>query len=94
MEHCVANDVPSGPINSVADIFADPHFEARGDMVAVDVPGIGEVVVPAVFPRLSETPGEVESLGPALGDANEEVYGGWLGLSNEELVLLKDKGII
>ena len=94
MEHCVAHDVPSGPINSVADIFADPHFEARGDMVAVDVPGIGEVVVPAVFPRLSETPGEVESLGPALGDANEEVYGGWLGLSDEELVLLKDKGII
>ncbi len=94
MERCVANDVPSGPINSVADIFADPHFEARGDMVAVDVPGIGEVVVPAVFPRLSETPGEVESLGPALGDANEEVYGGWLGLSDEDRVLLKDKGII
>ena len=94
MRRCIDNDVPSGPINSVADIFEDPHFEARGDMVAVDVPGIGEVVVPAVYPRLSETPGEVNTLGPALGDANEEVYGEWLGLSEGERAALKAKGII
>lgn len=94
MARCVENDVPSGPINSVADIFDDPHFKARGDMVAVDVPGIGEVVVPAVFPRLSETPGEVATLGPELGDANDTVYGGWLGLSESERHALREKGVI
>jgi crotonobetainyl-CoA:carnitine CoA-transferase CaiB-like acyl-CoA transferase len=91
---CVENEVPAGPINSVADIFEDPHFKARGDMVAVDVPGIGEIVVPAVFPRLSETPGEVKTLGPELGDANDDVYGGWLGLTEDERAALKDKGVI
>ncbi len=94
MQRCIDNDVPSGPVNSVADIFEDPHFKARGDMVAVDVPGIGEVVVPAVYPRLSETPGEVQSLGPALGDANEEIYGEQLGLSDGQRAALKDKGVI
>jgi len=94
MARCVANEVPSGPINSVADIFKDPHFEARGDMLSVDVPGIGQVVVPAVYPRLSETPGEVATLGPTLGDANDEVYGERLGLSAEERAELARKGII
>ena len=94
MALCVAGEVPSGPINSVADIFKDPHFEARGDMLSVNAPGIGEVVVPAVYPRLSETPGEVASLGPTLGDANDEVYGERLGLSAEERAELARKGII
>lgn len=94
MARCIQNDVPAGPINSVADIFKDPHFKARGDLVAVDVPGIGEVVVPAVYPRLSETPGAVASLGPALGEANEEIYAGRLGLSVAELDALKQKGVI
>ncbi len=94
LARCVAAEVPAGPINSVADIFADPHFKARGDMVAVQVPGVGEVVVPAVYPRLSETPGGVDSLGPELGEANQEIYGGRLGLSAAELDELKLKGVI
>jgi crotonobetainyl-CoA:carnitine CoA-transferase CaiB-like acyl-CoA transferase len=94
MEICVENEVPAGPVNSIADIFEDPHFKARGDMVAVDVPGIGEIVVPAVFPRLSETPGNVNTLGPELGDANDDVYGGWLGLTEDERAALKGRGVI
>jgi len=91
---CVAAEVPSGPINSIADIFADPHFRARDDLLAVNVPGIGEVTVPGVYPKLSATPGSVDSLGPELGNANEEVYGGQLGLSADDMAALKDKGVI
>ncbi len=92
MAACVAAEVPSGPINSIADIFADPHFRARDDLLAVNVPTIGEVTVPGVYPKLSATPGSVDSLGPELGNANEEVYGGQLGLSADDMAALKDKG--
>jgi len=94
MEACVAAEVPAGPINTIADIFADPHFKARADIVPVNVPGIGEVVVPGVFPKLSETPGGIDTLGPALGNANEEIYGVELGLTADELAVLGDKGAI
>ena len=41
---CTANDVPAGAINSIADIFADPHFKERGTLTTVKVPGVGDVV--------------------------------------------------
>lgn len=91
---CTKSDVPAGAINSIADIFADPHFNERGTLTAVDVPGIGEVVVPAALPRLSETPGSVDTLGPPLGEANHQVYGEWLGLSDTEIEQLEKDGVI
>ena len=94
MEICLAHEVPSGPLNTIADIFADPHFKARGNLVTIDDPGVGEVVVPAVIPRLSETPGRIARLGPALGDANEDVLGNLLGLSGEEIARLRDAKVI
>lgn len=91
---CTENGVPCGAINSIADIFADPHFKERGTLQTIEVPGIGPVTVPASLPRLSETPGEVASLGPALGDYNDTVYGEWLGLSDAERTDLKNAGVI
>jgi succinyl-CoA:(S)-malate CoA-transferase subunit A len=91
---CTANDVPAGAINSIADIFADPHFKERGTLMSVDVPGIGPVVVPAALPRLSETPGEVKTLGPTLGEANHMIYGERLGLSDVEIEQLIKDGVI
>ena len=94
MEICLAHEVPCGPLNTIADIFADPHFKARGNLVTIDDPEVGAVVVPAVIPRLSETPGRIAHLGPALGDANEEVLGNLLGLSGEEMARLRDAKVI
>ncbi len=94
MEICLAHEVPSGPLNTIADIFADPHFKARGNLVTIDDPEVGAVVVPAVIPRLSVTPGRIAHLGPALGDANEEVLGNLLGLSGEEMARLRDAKVI
>ena len=94
MEVCLAHEVPSGPLNTIADIFADPHFKARGNLVTVTDPEVGEVVVPSVIPRLSETPGRIAPLGPALGDANEDVLGNLLGLSGEEIARLRDAKVI
>ena len=94
MEIFLTHEVPSGPLNTIADIFADPHFKARGNLVSIDDPEVGEVVIPAVIPRLSETPGRIAHLGPALGDATEDVLGNLLGLSAEEIARLRDAKVI
>jgi crotonobetainyl-CoA:carnitine CoA-transferase CaiB-like acyl-CoA transferase len=60
-------------VNTIADIFADPHFAARGTIARLDDSALGEIAVPAVLPRLSETPGAIESLGPPLGDWNARI---------------------
>jgi succinyl-CoA:(S)-malate CoA-transferase subunit A len=70
---CTEGDVPCGPINSIADIFEDPHFAARETLTRFMHDKLGVIVVPSVLPRLSETPGAIESLGPPLGDWNDYV---------------------
>lgn len=94
MQKCIDADVPIGQINNIADIFRDPHFRARGDLVTVNVPEIGDVVVPGVFPRLSRTPGRITTLGPRLGEHTREVLGALLDLSPAELRELRESRVI
>lgn len=70
---CTAGDVPCGAVNSIADIFKDPHFEAREVLTHFQHEALGDVVVPSVLPRLTETPGSINELGPPLGSANDYV---------------------
>ena len=91
---CQKHEVPAGPINTIADIFEDPQFAARQNLVEVFDPREGRVVVPNVLPKLSETPGELKWLGPDMGQHNDEIYRGRLGLSAEEIERLKGDGII
>ncbi|MGZ0187339.1 MAG: CaiB/BaiF CoA transferase family protein [Alphaproteobacteria bacterium] len=94
VEACVASEVPIGAINAINEIFEDPHFKARGNLVTIDDPETGPVTVPGVAPRLSRTPGRIVNLGPRLAGANQDVYGDMLGLTDAELTALKDKGVI
>jgi formyl-CoA transferase len=89
-----AHEVPFGVACSVADIFADPHVQARGDIVPVEDPVIGKVCMQGVYPRFSRTPGAIRRGAPRLGEHNEEVYGRLLGLSTEELAALQRDGVI
>jgi formyl-CoA transferase len=89
-----AAGVPVSPIYSIADIFADPQYQARGDIVRPEDPLIGAVPMPAVVPRFSRTPGGVDFVGPTLGEHNAEVYGGLLGLSQDEQIQLHLEGVI
>ena len=91
---CVAHDVPVGTAYSAADIFADPHMAARGDLVAVDDPVIGPVRQQAPFPRLARHPTPVPSGAPRLGEHNREVWCDLVGLTEEELTDLRDRGVI
>jgi crotonobetainyl-CoA:carnitine CoA-transferase CaiB-like acyl-CoA transferase len=85
--------VPSGPIYSVADMMVNEHFKARGLFEEVDVNG-KPLKIPAMIPKLSETPGRTDWAGPEVGAFNEEVYGDLLGLSTEEISSLKEQGVL
>lgn len=86
--------VPAGPIYSVEDQLRDPHFQARGLFERLPLPDGDTVLLPAIAPKLSETPGATEWPGPPLGAHNDEVYRGLLGLSERELDELKARGAI
>jgi crotonobetainyl-CoA:carnitine CoA-transferase CaiB-like acyl-CoA transferase len=86
--------VPVSPIYSIVDIFGDPHFAARQDIIAPIDPVVGEVPMPAVLPRFSRTPGHVRFTGPALGEHNAYVYGELLGLDAAAQAALSAEGVI
>jgi succinyl-CoA:(S)-malate CoA-transferase subunit A len=94
LERCLAKEVPVGKLNSIADIFQDEHFRARGNLAEVEEDGLGKVVVPNVVPTLSETPGRLTNLGPPLGNATAEVMRELLGLSADEIAALRQQRII
>tara|TARA_R110002095_G_scaffold38411_1_gene35718 strand:+ start:853 stop:2064 length:1212 start_codon:yes stop_codon:yes gene_type:complete len=85
--------VAAGPIYSVEDIFNDPQYRARGLLQQVTVDG-EPLTIPAITPRLSETPGATRWPGPKLGSHNDEVFSEILNLSASEQAALRDDGVI
>lgn len=85
---------PLSPVYSIADIFADPHYRSRGDIVEVDHPRLGRVPVPGIVPHLSRTPGRVVHGAEDPGAHNAIVLGGVLGLGAEEIEALRREGVI
>ena len=94
MKRCLDCEVPVGKLNSIADIFADEHFHARGNLVKMTEEGLGEVVIPNVVPTLSETPGRITNLGPVMGNATYEVMRELLELSADDIKRLRQRKII
>jgi crotonobetainyl-CoA:carnitine CoA-transferase CaiB-like acyl-CoA transferase len=88
------NEVGWSPVNSIADVFADPHFAEREMIVRVPDSELGAIKMQNVVPRYSHSQGRVVSAGPSLGEHNEEIYCRWLGLSGEELDRLKAAKVI
>jgi crotonobetainyl-CoA:carnitine CoA-transferase CaiB-like acyl-CoA transferase len=91
---CIATDVPVATAYTVADIFADEHMQARRDVVTVADPVLGAVRQQAPFPRFDGQIPEAPSGAPRLGEHNDEVWRGIIGLSAEELAGLQDAGVI
>jgi succinyl-CoA---D-citramalate CoA-transferase len=84
-----------GPIYSIADIFEDEQYKAREMLVEHHDPEFGTYIGPGIVPKFSETPGEVRwSATWEEGSHNRDVYGGLLGLSDDELTSLKVDGIL
>lgn len=90
---CDEHGVPVCQVNSMADVFADAHVQARESLVEVEHPRLGSLTMPAVVPRFSNTPGRVRSAGPQLGEHTHEVLAG-LGLTADDLEHLSAAGVI
>jgi formyl-CoA transferase len=86
--------VPAGRIYTAADMVDDPHFAARKAIVTLAHDVLGEFPMQNVAPRLSATPGEVRSLGPTLGQHNDEVYGQLLQMDSDTRARLGAEGVI
>ena len=86
--------VPCSPVYEVDQLLAHPQLLAREMVQRLPHPTLGEVVVPGVVVKLSDTPGSVRGLGPAIGEHNAEVYGALLGLDAEELARLHAAEVI
>ena len=65
--------VPNGKIYSIADIASDPQYVAREMIRSVRLPDGASLKVPGIVPKLSDTPGDIEWVGPALGEHTDEV---------------------
>ena len=86
-------EVPCGPIYSVEDMYNDPHYHARGLFERVEYVG-GELEIPSIHPKLSDTPGRTDHGGPRLGQHTEVVLSDYLGLDEKQISSLKSQSII
>ena len=85
--------VPCGLLYTPADMADDPHFQARQSLVEVTDPEAGPVLMPAVAPRLSRTPGSVRWTGPRLGEHTEQVLAE-AGLTPDDVAGLRAAGVV
>ena len=85
--------VPAGRIYTVADIAADPHYQARGMLDEVQMDDGSTLAVPGIVPKLSRTPGSHRRNAPQIGQDTDAVLGE-MGLSAAQIQTLKDRGIV
>lgn len=86
--------VPAGKIYKAPDMLEDEHFAARNAIVHVDHPHYKKLQMQNVFPKLSETPGEIQWAGPELGQHNDEIYRDLLGLDADTIEDYQSRGIM
>ena len=86
--------VPAGLIYRPPDMLDDPHFKAREAIVSVPHPDFGDLRMQNLAPQLSETPGSIRRPSPAMGQHNDEVYQGLLGLDDARYAALKAAKVV
>lgn len=89
-----SHQAAASPVYDIQQIAADLQYGARGTLVQVPDDELGDVVLPDVQPRLSETPGRIRHAGLPLGAANREIYVEELGLDQAELDSLRGDGVV
>lgn len=89
-----AAEVPVGPIYTAADMVKDAQYRARGAFEEAEIESGERVKLPTMAPKMTETPGGLRWIGPALGAHNTEIYREWLGYSAAELERLAAEGVI
>ena len=83
-----------GPAYNIGQIFQDPQYQARADIIEVLDEDLGPIKMTNAFPFMSETPAEIRHAGPRKGQHNHDILVGELGLSEHELVELEKDNVI
>jgi formyl-CoA transferase len=83
-----------GPAYDIAQIFEDPQYQARNDIIEIEDEDLGPIRMSNAFPFLSKTPAKIRHPGQRLGQSNDEVYANELGLSADDIATLKKDGVI
>ena len=86
--------IPLAPVRDVSEVMRDEHMHERGALEWTDHPDLGHVVMPTTPLRLHGLDVAPMVASPRVGQHNDEIYGGWLGLSQAELDSLRNDGII
>ncbi|MCJ7626963.1 MAG: CoA transferase [Longimicrobiales bacterium] len=89
-----AAGMPTGPVYTAEDVFADPHFRVRGMLAEVDDPEVGPYTFARSVPHLSAAPEIPLAAAPALGSHTREVLEGLLGYSPAEVDALAEAGVV
>ena len=87
-------ELPCTRVYTIADIYADPHFQERDMLVQVSHPVLGPSPQPGIVPRFSATPGNIRHTGPNLGADTTRVLSQTLGLSDERIAELAHSGAV
>lgn len=85
--------IPCAPVKGIGDLFKDEHIQARNGIIECDYPGIGKYSMAANPIRMSNYQQTVKRA-PLLGEHNEDILNDLLGYSSEEILALKDEGVI
>ncbi|HTY63468.1 MAG TPA: CoA transferase [Acidobacteriota bacterium] len=86
--------VPCSPLPTFDQVAGDPQLRSREMIVEVEQPVSGKVKLSGSVYKMSKTPGDRKKIAPEVGQHNEEIYGGLLGLDAEEIQRLRDESII
>jgi crotonobetainyl-CoA:carnitine CoA-transferase CaiB-like acyl-CoA transferase len=82
------------PVYDIEQIMEDPQYEALGSITAIEDADLGSVKMQNVMFRMSDTPGRIRWAGRGLGEDNSTIYGDELGLTEDDLAELTDKGVL
>jgi crotonobetainyl-CoA:carnitine CoA-transferase CaiB-like acyl-CoA transferase len=93
MHTCQERRIPVGMSCTIAELLEDPHYAATAFFRAIEHPATGSVRYPGEALHMPQT---TQSFGraPLLGEHNEQIYGGWLGLSRHERARLRAQGVL
>ena len=86
--------IPLAPVRDVTEVMRDEHMHGRGALEWVDHPDLGHVVMPTTPLRLHGLDVATMAPSPRVGQHNDEIYGGWMGLSAAQITALRDEGAI
>jgi crotonobetainyl-CoA:carnitine CoA-transferase CaiB-like acyl-CoA transferase len=86
--------IPFGKVAEISEVVASPQIQAREMLVSVEHPTLGSLVLPGIPIKLETTPGSIRKAPPMVGEDNDRVYGGLLGMGAAEIEALRSDGAI